>query len=47
MSGTRDRFRINHVAIVVSDIEAGLAFWRDALAMLRRALRMCRLLRSV
>jgi methylmalonyl-CoA/ethylmalonyl-CoA epimerase len=33
MSETTSRFRINHVAIVVSDIDAGLAFWRDALGL--------------
>ena len=25
--------KINHVAIVVSDIESGLTFWRDALGL--------------
>jgi methylmalonyl-CoA/ethylmalonyl-CoA epimerase len=33
MSETTSRLRINHVAIVVSDIDAGLAFWRDALGL--------------
>ncbi|XWX02617.1 methylmalonyl-CoA epimerase [Aggregatilineales bacterium SYSU G02658] len=33
MSDTPSQFRINHVAIVVPDIDAGLAFWRDALGL--------------
>ncbi len=33
MSDAANQFRINHVAIVVPDIDAGLAFWRDALGL--------------
>ncbi len=34
MSDTTNKFRINHVAIVVPNIDEGLAFWRDALGLL-------------
>ena len=33
MSSRTNKFRINHVAIVVPNIDEGLAFWRDALGL--------------
>ena len=33
MSSRTNKFRINHVAIVVPNINEGLAFWRDALGL--------------
>jgi methylmalonyl-CoA/ethylmalonyl-CoA epimerase len=33
MSDTTNKVRINHVAIVVPNIDEGLAFWRDALGL--------------
>lgn len=33
MTNNINAFRINHVAIVVADLNVGLAFWRDALGL--------------
>jgi len=30
---TELRFAVNHIAVVVEDVEAALAFWRDALGL--------------